>query len=292
MGTSVDESDSGRSRYVGTSVDESDSEGSRQVGTSVDESDSERSRYVGTSADESDAALHVMINDMKHTLTRRLDQLATDNEILNTNQQELKKENKEMKKDNEEMKKENEEMKKENKEIKKENKEVKKENDEIKLKMNELASQNEQLKSNQVRSDTAMAKMKQHMNDMEQHMNGMGPQTMEPNKGGENLHISGIKTEHRQQIHHSPSGDAHDHEILPASHHVTRPCDDEIKILMLQVDQVNTKVSKVMTQNKEITSHLQELHLTGDGGNSNNISHGQGMSFTNCDMWLVSSSES
>ena len=211
---------------------------------------SEESRHVGTSVDESDAALHVIINDMKHTLTRRLDQLATDNEMLNTNQQELKKEN-----------------------------------DEIKLKINELASQNEQLKSNQVRSDTAMAKMKQHMNDiglhvngMEQHMNGMGPQTMELNKGGENLRISGIKTEHRQQIHPSPSGDAHDHEILPASHHVTRPCDDEIEMIKLQVDQVNTKVSKVKAQNKEITAHLQELQVTSDCGNRSDTSHGHGMS--------------
>ena len=260
------------SRYADTS------EGSRYVGTSVDESDSERSRYVGTSVDESDSALHVIINDMKHTLTRRLDQLATDNEMLNTNQQELKKENKEIKKENEEMKKENEE--------------IKKENEEIKLKMNELASQNEQLKSNQVRSDTVMAKMKQHMNymglqvnGMEQHMNGMGPQTMEPNKGGENLRISGIKTEHHQQIKPSPSDD--DYEILPASHHVTRPCDDEIKMIKLQVDQVNTKVSEVMAQNKEITSHLQELQVTSDGGNISNMFHGQGMSLTNCDMWLV-----
>ena len=229
------------------------------------------SRHVGTSVDESDSALHVIVNDMKQMMTRRLDQLATDNEILKTSQQELKKENKEMKK---------------------ENKEIKKENDEIKLKMNELASQNEQLTSNQVRSDTAMAKMKQHINDMEQHMNGMeknvngmeqhmngmGPQTMELNKVGDNPRISGIKTEHRQQVHPSPSGDAHDHEILPASRHVTRPCDDEIKMIKLQVDQVNTKVSKVMTQNKEITSHLQELQVTSDGGNSNDISHGQGMS--------------
>ena len=217
---------------------------SRYTGTTLE------SNHVGTSVDESDAALHVIINDMKHTLTRRLDQLATDNEILKNNQQELKKENYD-----------------------------------IKRKINELASQNEQLKSNQVRSDTAMAQMKLRMKYMElhtkyikEHKKGMGPQTMELNQGGENLRIFDNETEHRQEIQPSPSDDAHNHETLPASHHVTRPCDDAIEMIKLQVDQVNTKMSKVMTQNKEITAHLQELLITSGDGNSGNTSHEQGRS--------------
>ena len=130
-----------------------------------------------------------------------------------------------------------------------------------------------------------MAKMSVRMNDMglyvnniEQHMNDMALQTEELSQDGENLRTSTYETEHRQQIQPSPSGDAHDHEILPASDHVTRPCDDEIKMLKLQVDQVNTKMSKVMTQNKEITSHLQELQVTSGDGNSCNTSQQQGMS--------------